>query len=53
MPTMTAVRLAGVVALVLGAAVFVQPQEREGSNVSVPAPLADHHQQLFSPSSRR
>ena len=46
---MTAIRLAGIAAVAVGSAALAQPQERDGRSVNVPAPLADHHQHLYSP----
>ena len=46
---MTAIRHASLVALVVGCSVFAQVDERGRRDVTEAAPLADHHQHLFSP----
>jgi predicted TIM-barrel fold metal-dependent hydrolase len=46
---LTAIQTIGVAALSVGCAIFAETQERATSSVSQPAPVADHHQHLFSP----
>src|SRR5215212_4418244 len=42
-------RLASAVVFAVGWLAFAQPAEQEPPNTRPPAPLADHHQHLFSP----
>jgi predicted TIM-barrel fold metal-dependent hydrolase len=49
MRVMTAIRIAGLVALAVGWAAFAPTQDQARSSVSESAPVADHHQHLFSP----
>jgi predicted TIM-barrel fold metal-dependent hydrolase len=46
---MTVIRFASIVALVLSWPVFARIQDRAPGRASQPAPVADHHQHLFSP----
>lgn len=46
---MTTIRVAGLVALALCSPAVAPVQERAPADVIRPAPLADHHQHLFSP----
>ncbi len=48
MPVVTAI-IASAVALAVGWAALPQTQDQASSSVSKPAPVADHHQHLFSP----
>ena len=49
MPVVTAIRIASIVALAMGCAAFAQTQDQARSIPGEPAPVADHHQHLFSP----